>query len=83
MITVRLISLRTGRITNLRVALAEPGGPTGGSDASEDSMTWSPDSRWLFVAAAGGKLDAVSALTGRVHSLGVRLPAVSQVAIRP
>jgi hypothetical protein len=83
MITVRLISLRTGRITNLRVALAEPGGPTGGSDASEASMTWSPDSRWLFVAAAGGKLDAVSALTGRVHSLGVRLPAVSQVAIRP
>jgi hypothetical protein len=32
---------------------------------------------------AGGKLVAVDARTGRVESLGVSLPAVDQVAIRP
>ncbi len=45
-------------------------------------MAWSPDSRWLFVAAADGKLLAVNARTGQAKSLGVTLPAVSQVAIR-
>jgi hypothetical protein len=56
--------------------------PAGGN-ANESSMVWSPDGRWLFVAAAGGKLDAVDTRTGRIEGLGVRLPAVDQVAIRP
>jgi hypothetical protein len=50
--------------------------------ASEQSMAWSPDGRWLFVAASGGELVAVNPRTGRAQSLGVHLPAVDQVAIR-
>jgi hypothetical protein len=50
---------------------------------SEDSMVWSPDGRWLFVAASGGKLVVVNARTGQAEGLGVSLPPVDQVAIRP
>jgi hypothetical protein len=76
-LTVHLISLRTGTTTDLGVPLS-----VAGSDYNSQSMAWSPDSRWLFVAAAGGRLVAVSTRTGRAESLGVALPAVDQVAIR-
>jgi len=47
----------------------------------EDSnLAWSPDSRWLLVIAAGGKLSPVDPATGQVHDLGVALPALSQLA---
>jgi hypothetical protein len=94
LVSVLLIDLRTGATRDLRVVLGAagnlrvvadaPGGnlPLGG-DASEQSMAWSPDGRWLFVVASGGRLVAVDPRTGRVQSLGVRLPAVEQVAIRP
>jgi hypothetical protein len=36
----------------------------------------------VLATAAGGKLVAVNTRTGRAESLGVRLPAVDQVAIR-
>jgi hypothetical protein len=49
---------------------------------SADSLAWSPDSRWLFVAAAHGKLVAVNASTGRARGLGAALPLVSQLTIR-
>jgi hypothetical protein len=45
-------------------------------------MAWSPDSRWLFLAAADGRLVAVDAGTGRTTGLGIRLPAITQVAVR-
>lgn len=51
--------------------------------SSSQTMAWSPDSRWLFVITAGGRLAAVSPATGRVHELGLGLTALSQVAIRP
>jgi hypothetical protein len=73
-ITVYRINLRTGTTEDLGIPL--------GANANGQSMAWSPDSRWLFVAEAGGKLVAVSARTGRVQSLGVRIPAVDQLAIR-
>jgi hypothetical protein len=93
LVTVLLIDLRTGAIRDLNLALGAgdrgvvadaPGGnlPLGGA-ASEESMAWSPDGRWLFVVASGGKLLAIDPRTGRAQSLGVRLPAVDQVAIRP
>jgi hypothetical protein len=85
-LTVHLIDLRTGATMDVNVPLGAFGGdlPVGApSDASEQSMAWSPDGRWLFVAASGGKLVAVDARTGRPESLGVSLPAVDQVAIRP
>jgi hypothetical protein len=89
--TVHLIDLRTGATRDLNVPLGETSDlpfvepdadlPLGG--ANEYSMAWSPDGRWLFVAASGGKLVAVDPRTGRAESLGVSLPAVYQVAIRP
>ena len=72
---VQLVNLQTGRIRDVQVAL--------GSNASDESMVWSPDSRWLFVAAAGGQLVVINARTGRRADLGVQLPPVDQVAIRP
>jgi dipeptidyl aminopeptidase/acylaminoacyl peptidase len=80
-LTLHLVDLRTGATMDLGLPLAAPDGslPAGG----ESSMVWSPDGRWLFVATAGGKLLAVDPLTGRAESLGVSLPAVDQVAIRP
>ncbi len=80
-LTLHLVDLRTGATRDLGLPLAAPDGslPAGG----ESSMVWSPDGRWLFVATAGGKLLAVDPRTGRAESLGVSLPAVDQVAIRP
>jgi hypothetical protein len=83
LVTVRLIDLRTGAIRALDVVLRGPTAdlPLGGN-ANEQSMVWSPDGRWLFVAESGGQLVAVNRSTGRIEGLGVRLPAVDQVAIR-
>jgi hypothetical protein len=80
-LTVHLVDLRTGATRDLSVPLGALGGdlPAGG----ESSMVWSPDGRWLFVATADGKLAAVDPLTGRAQGLGVSLPALDQVAIRP
>jgi hypothetical protein len=73
-LTVHLINLRTGANRNLGIPL--------GADLSDESMAWSPDSRWLFIAAADGKLVAVDASTGTAQLLQAPLPAVEQVAIR-
>jgi hypothetical protein len=54
--------------------------PVDQDTAGFGDVAWSPDSRWLFVAAHG-KLLAVDARTDRVRGLGVSLPEVSQVTI--
>jgi hypothetical protein len=83
-LTVHLIDLHTGAARDLNVPLGGPGsGLAFSGDTNEQSMAWSPDGRWLFVAAYGGKLVAVDPRDGRAENLGVRLPAVNQVAIRP
>ncbi len=51
-------------------------------NASGQTMAWSPDSKWLFVLSASGTLLAVNARTGKVRSLGIPLPHLSQLAIR-
>ena len=38
--------------------------------------------KWLFVVTDVGAVQVVNASTGRVSSLGVRLPFISQVAVR-
>lgn len=81
-LTVHLIDLRTGITTNLNVRIGAPGGNQA-PDGDQQSMVWSPDSHWLFVAAAGGHLVVINARTGRAEPLGVKLPAVDQVAVRP
>lgn len=73
-VRVRLINLRTGAGKLLAVRM----NPAPGYQI----MTWSPDSRWLFVVASGGKLVAINARTGQARSLRIPLPAISQVAIR-
>lgn len=73
-IILYLMNLSTGVERLVNVAMP----PTPGYQA----MVWSPDSQWLFVAAANGRLMAVDARTGTATGLGIRLPAVTQVAVR-
>jgi hypothetical protein len=82
-LTVHLIDLRTGVTRDLDVPVGAAGSYLPLGDANEQSMAWSPDGRWLFVAASSGKLVVVNPRTGRAESLGVSLPSVDQVAIRP
>ncbi len=80
---VRLIDLRTGTERVLGVSLGQLGGGlVDGENGNEHSMAWSPDGRWLFVAAADGQLVAVNARAGQAQSLGVALPPTDQVAVR-
>lgn len=72
---IYLLNLRTGQSRRLSVPLT--------LQQSTQSLVWSPDSDWLFAAAAGGKLVAVDISSGRVENVAASLPFVSQVAIRP
>jgi hypothetical protein len=45
-------------------------------------LAWSPDSRWLFIVDADGKLLALNGSTQHVVSFGRSLPSLSQIAIR-
>jgi hypothetical protein len=57
--------------------------PLGVSATGDDgTFVWSPDSRWLFVAGTDFRLHAFDA-TGKDHDLGVGLPALNQLAVRP
>jgi hypothetical protein len=73
--TLSLISLTTGAQRRIRV-------PLDAWSESGQTLAWSPDSRWLLVVAARGRVVAVSARTGRVQDLGVALPPVSQLAVQ-
>jgi hypothetical protein len=73
-VAVDLVNLSTGAVMTIPVAVD--------SASSSRTLAWSPDSRWLFAIAANGKLVAVSARDGSVHSLGIPLPAFSQIAMR-
>jgi hypothetical protein len=72
---LRLINLRSGASTTLRVPMA--------NSPANDLMAWSPDSRWLFLAASTGRLVALNVRTGSVQTFGFQLPAITQVAVRP
>lgn len=71
---VYLLDLATGarRALPLRV-----------DQATDGTLAWSPDGRWLFVATTGGRLRAVQAATAQVSDLPPGLPPVTQVAVRP
>ena len=74
-LSLHLVDLHSGadhRIS-LTVAADNPGG----------HVVWSPDSRWVFVSSIGEQVSAVDAHDRSVHDLGVHLPPVSQLAIRP
>ncbi|MDT4935473.1 MAG: hypothetical protein QOK11_3365, partial [Pseudonocardiales bacterium] len=72
---VDLVDLATGveRVVGVTV---DPG-------ATDQPLVWSPDSRWLLGAGGSGELFAADVRSGGVRSLGVTLPTISQLAIRP
>ncbi|HEY2508199.1 MAG TPA: hypothetical protein VGI58_16915 [Streptosporangiaceae bacterium] len=72
---VWLINMRSGASRTLPVPMA--------NSPANELMAWSPDSRWLFLAASNGRLLALNARTGSLRTLGVRLPDITQVVIRP
>jgi hypothetical protein len=74
-VTLHLVNLATGADQQIAVQLSQ-------TVVGAGTLAWSPDSRWLFVITAHGRLAAVSASTLRVEGLGVRLPWLSQIAIR-
>lgn len=73
--TLHLLYLNAGAEHRLAVAIDE-------GALNDQTMAWSPDSRWLFVAGRSGKLIAVDTHTHRVHHLGLALPRITQVAVR-
>jgi hypothetical protein len=75
-VALELLNLTTG---TERKVLA----PLGQAGLDEQSLVWSPDSRWLFAALNSGRIVAINAASGRVTGLGIRLPPVSQLAIWP
>ena len=73
-VALEQISLVSGAVKPIAVPINQ--------NASSQTMAWSPDSQWLFVLAASGKLLAVNISTGKVQSLGIPLPGFSQLTIR-
>ena len=75
---IEIINLTTGaeHILPLRIVSVDEGW---------ESMAWSPDSRWLFLAA-NDDLYAVGSRTREItdlsHTLGTTLPALTQLSIR-
>jgi hypothetical protein len=71
---IYLIDLATGADRPLDVPV--------GATFLEGVTAWSPDSVWLFAAAADGRIEAVDPVTGRARDLGVTLPPVVQLVVR-
>ncbi len=74
-VALDLINLTSGAVSRIPVPVNQ--------NSSSQTMAWSPDSQWLFVLSAHGKLVAVNARSHRVQSLGVSLPRFTQLAISP
>jgi hypothetical protein len=72
---VHLIDLGTGADRLSAVSVDE--------SSYQNVMVWSPDGTWLFVTDAEGGLHAVNRATGRAGALDMKLPPVTQLAIRP
>ena len=70
-----LINLRSGAESQIAVPVAP--------DSSAQQLAWSPDSRWLFVVTATGKLAVVNPRTMLAEGLDLGLSALSQIVIRP
>src|SRR5581483_8533137 len=49
----------------------------------DQTMVWSPDSRYLFVIGAGGSIQVIDSRSLQHVDLGVQLPSALQLAIRP
>ncbi len=71
---LEIVDLRSGRVAPVALA-SGPAVGTGG-------LVWSPDSRLLFALDLRGGLHVVDPPRASVRSLGLRLPALSELAIR-
>lgn len=74
---IQLLDLDLGTGRQVDVTPSAPGFPL-----SPQWAVWSPDSRWLFVADAAGRVMKVDRGSGQVTPLGGRLPPISQLAFR-
>jgi hypothetical protein len=74
--TLHLLDLKRGTDHWLAVPIDQ------GAAFDNETVAWSPESRWLFVAGLKGKLLVVDTHTHRVHHLGLALPPITQVAVR-
>jgi hypothetical protein len=74
-VSLHLVNLVSGSDQQIPVSLDA-------KTAADQTLAWSPDSRWLFVVTGQGKLAVVDARTGHVESLGVSLPSLSLIAVR-
>jgi hypothetical protein len=72
---LRVLDLDTGAQT----VYHQPVGHT----FADEVMVWSPDSAWLFVVTADGQIVAIDPVAHAGQDLGVTLPPVVQVAVRP
>jgi hypothetical protein len=73
-VVLHLIDLHSGTDRATRVARS-------GDEDLVAAMVWSPDSRWLFVVDAAGRIVAVDR-AGHPRTLDTRLPAITQLAMR-
>lgn len=71
---ILLAELRTGKTRAVRTSIDTTGWP---------SVALSPDHAWLFVIGEDRKLRAFDTATGAEHPLGLDLPPVRAIAIRP
>jgi hypothetical protein len=70
-----LFDMHSGRTARVRISLVEP------LDAGV--VAWSPDSTLLFAVDSAGEVKVVDPVTAKVSGLGVALPEITQIAIRP
>jgi hypothetical protein len=70
---LNLLDLTTGVQRGPGIALA----------GNAESVAWSPDGHWLFAATANGAVVAVDARTAAVHQLGLSLPPLTLLVVRP
>jgi hypothetical protein len=70
---LNLLDLTTGVQRGPGIALA----------GNAESLAWSPDGHWLFAATADGAVVAIDPRTSAIHRLGVSLPPLTQLVVRP
>jgi hypothetical protein len=73
----------TTRLNLLDLSTGVQRGPGLALAGNAESVAWSPDGRWLFAATYNGPVVAIDARTGAVHRLGVSLPPLTQLVVRP
>jgi hypothetical protein len=73
---IHLLDLDSGADRSIDVT------PPGGENQMSPQLVWSPDSRWLFVTDAGGRVMIINRATGVAKPLGTRLPPLTQLALR-